>query len=232
MQPNSLTIEPATCDHYIYLSNIIVRNTAFLGVHNLQTGQQTVYINKPKINSHGHRNLFLCQPNQHPLTYSVSFKINSMKTLVNIACHLSSSYFFFDQEINLLQNFFTSYGYPAFIFNTVCKKFLDKFYAPPTIPPVTVSKIQLSFSVPYYSTESEQLIQNLTNRPSVFYLQMSFLVVNKNNISIGKSFRFKGGVSACAQSSIIYKLAWGPLMPPTWACITNVCVRQKHSVSR
>ena len=71
---------------------------------------------------------------------SRKFKTNAIKTLVHRAFHLSSSFFSFDQEINFLRNFFASNGYPVFIFDTVCKKFLDKIYAQPTVPLVTVPK--------------------------------------------------------------------------------------------
>ena len=140
---------------------------------------------------------------------SHKFKINAIKTLVHRAYHLSSSFFSFDQEINFLRNFFTSNGYPVFIFDTVCKKFLDKIYAPSTVPPVTVPKMQFYFSAPYYNNVSEQLIQNLTNRLSVLYPQISFLAVNKNYLTIGKFFKFKDEIPACVRSSVIYKFSCG-----------------------
>ena len=61
------------------------------------------------------------------------------------------------------------------------------------------------FSISYYSNVSEQLIQNLSNRLSGFYRQISFLAVNKNSLTIGKLFRFKDEIPACVRSSVIYK---------------------------
>ena len=65
-------------------------------------------------------------------------------------------------------------------FDAVYKKFLNKMYTPPTVPPVTVLKMQFYFSVPYYNYENEQLIQILANELSILYPQISFLAVNKN----------------------------------------------------
>ena len=139
---------------------------------------------------------------------SRKFKINAIKTLVH-RYHLLSSPFAFGQEISFLRIFFTSNGYLVFIFDTVCKKFLGKLYAPPTVPPVTVPKMQFYFSAPYYNNVSEQLIQKLTNRLSVFYPQISFLAVSKNYLTIGNFFKFKDEIPACVRSSVIYKFSCG-----------------------
>ena len=68
----------------------------------------------------------------------------------------------------------------VFLFDSVCNKFLYKIYALPNVSLVTVPKMQFYFSASYCNNGSEKLIQNLTNRLSVFYPQISFLAVNKN----------------------------------------------------
>ena len=100
---------------------------------------------------------------------SHKFKSNAIKILVHRAYHLSTSFFSINQEIKFLRDVFTSNGHPAFIFDAVRKKFMEKMYPPPTVPLATVPKMQFNFSVPCYNYQNEPLIQNLANRLSIYY---------------------------------------------------------------
>ena len=133
-------------------------NTTFLGLGNLQSNKLSTSLYKKTT-------------------------FTGLGTIVSIATHLanlrstqprpsyigpinflSSSFCAFDQEINFLGNFFTSNGYPAFLFDAVCEKILDKlthrascyriknFLTWPTVPPVIVPKMQVYLSVSYYIT--------------------------------------------------------------------------------
>ena len=73
------------------------------------------------------------------------------------------------------------------------------------------------FLVSYYNNGSEQLMQNLTNRLSVFYPQLFFLTVKKNYFIIGNLFRFKDEIPSCERFAIICKFNNETVMNPTWA---------------
>ena len=156
------------------------------------------------------------------------------RPLVPRAYHLSSSLFYFDEKINFLRHFFTSTGYPAFIFDAICQKFLDNIYTTPTVPPVILPNMQFYFSVVYYNYASEHLIPNLTNRLSIFYRQISLLAVNKNYFTIGRFFMLQDEIRACVRVSIIYKFTCGERNASYLGCsrdlrllFTNIWVRQK-----
>ena len=57
------------------------------------------------------------------------FKINSLKTLIYRAYHISSSYVNFDTEINFLRKFFYNNGYPSYLFDNHLNSFLNKIYS-------------------------------------------------------------------------------------------------------
>ena len=60
----------------------------------------------------------------------ISFKANSVLTLVNRAYKLSSSYNMFNIEINFLKEFFCNNGFTSNFFWKIVKKFLDNIHQP------------------------------------------------------------------------------------------------------
>jgi hypothetical protein len=132
------------------------------------------------------------------------FKINNICTLLYRAYHLSSSYLSFNTEIEFLRNFFSNNGYPSNIFETQCRKFLNKIFVKST-QILTAERKKMYISLPYYGHESEKLYSTLIASLSEYYPQVRFILSLKNNFSIGSLFRFKDLVPPEMRSDIIYK---------------------------
>ena len=58
------------------------------------------------------------------------YKLNSIKTLIYRAYHISSSYLQFNQEINFLRKYFTDNLFPSHLVDSATKKFLNNIYQP------------------------------------------------------------------------------------------------------
>ena len=78
----------------------------------------------------------------------LTFKTNSICTLLHRAFDLSSSWLDIHKEVEFLRTYFNENCYPSFLFDRFLKRFLkDKFQ--PVIPTTTVPKLGLYASLPY-----------------------------------------------------------------------------------
>ena len=85
------------------------------------------------------------------------YKINSIRTLVHRAYHLSSSFFTFQKEVDFLRNYFEINGYPSFCIDKCLKQFLNKVYHP-TEPVITVPREQIFIKLLYLGQNSVDLV--------------------------------------------------------------------------
>ena len=136
------------------------------------------------------------------------FKLNSMRTLIHRAFHLSSSYSLFHSEINFLSNFFSNNGYPLQLFEKFTARFLNRVYS--NIPKTTsVPKLPFYFSAPFYNDHSSKHIKSLVSTLSPFYPQINFLPSLSNPYTIGSFFRFKDRLPTELMSGVVYKFTCG-----------------------
>ena len=132
------------------------------------------------------------------------YKVNSIKTLIYRAYHLSSSYLKFHTEINFLHMFFHNNGFPSIIFFKYVKQFLNKRKENKPSP-VSVPKLPLYVSFPYYGYVSQKIRSELKHLISDRFPQIDFRPVFRNNFMIGSFFRHKERLPTSVCSNLIYE---------------------------
>lgn len=141
--------------------------------------------------------------NFHGFIFS-KFKLNSIKTLLHRAYHLSSNFNLFHNEILFLREYFSNNGYPLFIFDDYLRLFLDKIYSNPT-PIANVPKKVAYISLPFYGTKSEGIYKKLFNSLSDIYPHLNLKPILKTKLTIQSFFPFKDRIPDVLRSNIVYK---------------------------
>ena len=163
-----------------------------VNVHrNLTSFDCSVY-RKPSFSGLGISNFSFC---------SYIFKLNSIKTLLHRAYHISSNYFYLDNEFNFLVNFYNKNGFcSSFIYKQI-NFFLSKMFSPPINSP----KVHFKYIVlPYFGAQSENLKTELSIVLNKYFLTEKFRIILINPFSIGNFFNFKDHLPRGMQSSVIY----------------------------
>ena len=132
------------------------------------------------------------------------YKINAMRTLIYRAYHLSSTYIQFSNEIEYLQQMFTTNGYPLFLFQKYVNKFLHSVMNPPKTL-ATVPKQLVYISFPYLGPPSHKISSYLKNALASHYPHVDFKFCFKNNFQMKSLFKYKDLVPFDLRSKIIYK---------------------------
>ena len=118
------------------------------------------------------------------------YKINSIKTLINRAYNICSTWSAFHEEMTFLKNFFMSNGYPSFLFHKVTNNFLcNKFSPKPAI--TTVKKDIKYIKLPYMGRLSFDLRKSLNKILTNAYPQINFRFVFHNKNTIGNYLKHK-----------------------------------------
>ena len=112
------------------------------------------------------------------------YKTNSIKTLLNRAFSLCSTYHLFNIEINKLRTYFQENSYPTFLFDRLLNKFLNKKYDL-KIKPTTVDKDVRYFKMPFLGHCSYYIRKQLLNILKNSFPQINFRIVFTNEFIIG-----------------------------------------------
>ena len=134
----------------------------------------------------------------------MKFKNSCLSTLIYRAYHLSSSYLYFDAELDFLKNFFTDNCFPPSLFYKYVKQFLNRIYDKRNKNP-TVPKQKLYIKFPYYGYITDKIVSDLNLFFSKFYPQLQITLVCVNNFSIQSFFKHKEALPGYLCSSIIYQ---------------------------
>ncbi|KAF7677257.1 hypothetical protein TCON_2655 [Astathelohania contejeani] len=131
------------------------------------------------------------------------FKRNAIKTLLNRAYMVCSSWSSFDAEIKFLTEFFSNNGYPLYMIHSAIKILLQgKFCPPPQI--ITVKKDLRYVKLPFYGFMSFSIRNQLNKLFQQCYPQIDFRFVFTNKNTIGSHFKVKDSIPLPLCSSIIY----------------------------
>ena len=141
--------------------------------------------------------------NFHSFLYS-KFKVNSIKTLIYRAYHISSSYLNFHNEITFLKKFFYNNGYPTHLFDNLLNAFLNKVYTAKS-KVHTVPKKLMYISLPFYGKDSERYYVSLFRTLSTFYPHIKFVPILKTNFTLASFFPFKDRIPSELRACVIYK---------------------------
>ena len=111
------------------------------------------------------------------------FKLNSVKTLINRAYSICSSYSTFDLEMKYLHRYFLENSYLSTTFYKILRNFLDNKFTPkPKVP--TVKKDIRYLKLPFYGNESFKIRNSFNDilRESFPQIKFNFIFTNKHTI--------------------------------------------------
>ena len=142
----------------------------------------------------------------HYLSYTpYLYKINSIRTLLNRAYNLCTSWLTFHDELIFLENFFVTNGYPSYLFDKVTKTFLcKKFSNQPTLPVTTVKKDHKYVKLPYIGRLSYDLRKQLKTLLQTNYPQIKFTFVFTNTNTIGNFLKRRVNRGTNLVSNVVY----------------------------
>ena len=132
------------------------------------------------------------------------YKLNSIRTLIHRAYHLSSTYLFFHQELTFLVSYFHQNGFPKNLIYKRIQEFLNKLYTVKDTY-VTVPKCKIYLSIPYYGPQSHTFQQDLKTLIESAYPQLSTYIIYSNFHKIASYFNLKETMPLELRSCFIYK---------------------------
>ena len=114
------------------------------------------------------------------------FKITNLYTFFYRAYILSSDFLLFHTEIQFLNQYFLSNGYPIFIFYKHLRNFLDRIYLPRQ-EKIGPKKNIVYFKLPYISDACTTLYKSELHKLfSRYYPQIDLRLTFTNSLTIGK----------------------------------------------
>lgn len=133
------------------------------------------------------------------------YKINSVKTLLNRAYDICSSYMTLHEEICKLRGYFVSNNYKEELFDCILKKFLSNKLSQGFSKKCDVPKLVKYVRMPFYgkiSYEYRKLVLNILRNS---FPAVNFRIIFTNDFRIGSFFNFKDRVPDPLCSNIVYK---------------------------
>ena len=135
---------------------------------------------------------------------TLKYKTASIHTLINRAYKICSSYKLFHEEVIFLKTYFAQNCYPARLFNSILKKFLNRQYESTTIVH-TVAKRKVYVNLPYIGTQTNKMISEIRCLLDQFYPQIHSCFYHKNNYTIGSLFKRYESPELLLRSCVVYK---------------------------
>ena len=131
------------------------------------------------------------------------FKLNSIKTLINRAYNICSSYSTFDLEMKYLHGYFLENSYLSSTFYKILRNFLDNKFTPkPKIP--TVKRDIRYLKLPFYGNESFKIRNSFNDILRESFPQIKFNFIFTNKYTIGSLLKTPQPLPFDLRSSVVY----------------------------
>ena len=169
----------------------------FLDVNVLKdpTGLQTSIYRKPTFTGQGLNWFSFC-----PSIY----KYNSIKTLLNRAYNLSSSYLSLHHEIEFLKDYFKNNNYPLDKYFSIVKSFLySKANKKPSLH--VAPKLIKYIKIPFYGNPSYQCRKKILKLLKNSFPGIDFRVILTNSFKLSSFFNIKDKIPDNVTSNIVYE---------------------------
>ena len=132
---------------------------------------------------------------------SLTFKLNSISTLLHRAYTLTSNWQNFHNEIQFLSQFFKSNSYPPSLFYKYVRKFLASKFQPRQIAP-NAPKLSMYASIPFihsnaFKLQIKKVVQNT-------FPALDLKLIPKNPKTLGSLFSHKDKLPALMRSLVVY----------------------------
>ena len=131
------------------------------------------------------------------------FKMNSIKTLLNRAYNICSTYTNLDKEIKYLRTYFVNNRFPLALFETILHNFLNSRLIP-TERQITVPKLVKYVKLPYYGQQSFQFRKEIKSLLRDKFPYINFKIVLSNPFRIKSFFSHKDRIPDKIRSKIVY----------------------------
>ena len=132
-----------------------------------------------------------------------SFKLNSIKTLINRGYKVTSNCIARNSEFNFLKQFFFNNGFPTSLVQSQISKFLKNVNSPVASNESSDENFYVSF--PYFGQQSEKFKIEINNLFQNFFANHSVKLILSNKHTIGSYFPYKDRLPIGMRSSIIYQ---------------------------
>ena len=133
------------------------------------------------------------------------YKLSTIKTLINRAFILTSSYQNFHCEIEYLRSYFVNNMFPSKLFNSALRIFLQRKFENTAISIITVPKQDIYLCIPYIGKQSIALKKEISTIISKFYPQTRPKLYFKNSFKIGSFFKKSVTLPVSLRSSVVYQ---------------------------
>ena len=131
------------------------------------------------------------------------YKLNSLKTLINRAYNICSTWSNFHGEMLFLKDYFTSNGYPSYLFHKAVNNFLYNKFS--SMPVITTVKREIKYvKLPYLGDLSFDLRKSLNKILKQAYPQINFRFVFYNTNTIGNFLKQKETSNSDLRSNVVY----------------------------
>ena len=132
-----------------------------------------------------------------------TFKINAIRTLLNRAYRVCTSYSLLHSEFEYLRKYFVENGYTASIIDREIRKFLDALYQTPMAGDKNTTDYKY-LSIPYFGRKSTKLKREILELVKKYYPDFSLKIILHNKFKIVNFFPYKDRLPMEAQSSLVY----------------------------
>jgi hypothetical protein len=136
---------------------------------------------------------------------SYRFKTNVIKTLLNRAFNICSSFKNLHEEFSFLRNFFFENGFPTNLINTHIKKFLAKKYSDQNDAVNEARRLYCVF--PYLGYMSDKLSRSLELLFRRYFPDIKLCIISVNSRKIGSFFRYKDVLPKRMRASVVNKFS-------------------------
>ena len=133
----------------------------------------------------------------------LTFKLNSIRTLLDRAYNLSSSFALFHTEVEYLKTYFLNNLYPLYLVDRTISKFLNTKYLCEHVSTVPRLKkyVKLQFFGPSSYKIRNELLRDLKN----VYKHIDFQIVLTNPFTVGSFFKIKDKIPEDVRSCVVYE---------------------------
>ena len=132
------------------------------------------------------------------------YKLNSIKTLLNRAYDICSSYIFFHEEVEFLKNYFIKNNYKLDTFYDTVRTFLTQKRTERSLT-YNVPKMIKYVKLPFYGKPSYNFRKKLNHMLKPQFPAVDFRFIFTNNFTIGSLFKVKDRIPDAVRSDIIYQ---------------------------
>jgi hypothetical protein len=131
------------------------------------------------------------------------FKVNSVKTLIDRAFNVSSTYAHFHTEVERLKTYFLNNLYPLHLVESTISDFLNKKYFHKKVS--SAPKLKKYVKLPFFGPNSYKIRNELLRTLRNLYNHVDFQIIMTNPYTIGSFFKIKDNIPDDVRSCVVYE---------------------------